>query len=647
MGMNKKRLYAIGAVLIVLLLVVGGILYKRAQGTKDEPAGTVTAAAAPTEAGSGYNGDTGQPNKTDEIVDADTAEEDPTGAPEISPTDIAAAADDSATDSQATAVPTSVSEPSEAPTAAPSPTDLMAATIAPTEAPTGVTEPTEAPEPTKAPTAAPEPTKAPTVTPVPTKVPEATPVPTKAPKDTAGLACPSVNGALQVIGSQLCDAAGNAVQLRGISTHGLAWFPAYVNQALFTEMREDWNVNIVRLAMYTDEYGGYCSGGDKSKLKKLIKDGVSYATKADMYVIVDWHVLNDRDPNKYVSDAKTFFDEMSKEFASNNNVIYEICNEPNGGTSWADIKKYAAEVIPVIRANDKDAVIIVGTPNWSQYVDQAAADPVKGETNIMYALHFYAATHKDDLRNKLKNAVNKGLPVFVTEYGICDASGSGSIDTASANKWVELMDSLGVSYVCWNLSNKNETSALIKSSCNKTSGLTADDMSGEGTWLLELLARNSGSAGKTGGGKSDGTGDNGGTDKPDEGKSDTGNTGDNGKGDTGNTGSDDTAKTDTGILPTSGKTGDIAWEFSISNSWNSEGKTYYLYELKVTNPGNSTVDSWKIKVDTSAECEISSIWCAKADISGKTITFTNESFNGSLNAKESAIGIGIIIGTPG
>ncbi len=47
-------------------------------------------------------------------------------------------------------------------------------------------------------------------------------------------------------------------------------------------------------------------------------------------------------------------------------------------------------VIPVIRENDKDAVIIVGTPTWSQDVDQAAASPISGYKNIMYAFHFYA-----------------------------------------------------------------------------------------------------------------------------------------------------------------------------------------------------------------------------------------------------------------
>jgi endoglucanase len=301
------------------------------------------------------------------------------------------------------------------------------------------------------------------------------------------LATPSNSGALQVVGTQLCAQNGSAVQLRGISTHGLAWFPNYVNSALFKEFRESWNVNVIRLAMYTSEYGGYCTGGNQEELKSLVKNGVQYATENDMYVIIDWHVLNDQNPNTYISEAKSFFAEMSGEYASYSNVLYEICNEPNGGTSWSDIKNYANEIIPIIKNNDADAVIIVGTPNWSQYVNQAASDPITGYDNIMYALHFYAATHKSDLRQTMTNAINQGLPVFVSEYGICDASGNGAIDETEANAWISTMDSLGVSYVAWNISNKAETSAIISSACSKTSGLTTDDLSASGKWLYEML----------------------------------------------------------------------------------------------------------------------------------------------------------------
>lgn len=300
-------------------------------------------------------------------------------------------------------------------------------------------------------------------------------------------------GRLHVKGTKLVDKKGHEVQLRGVSTHGLSWYPQYVNDKCFAQLHDKWGANVVRLAMYTEEYNGYCSGDAKNRsdLKKLIKKGVRLAKKHKMYVIVDWHILSDGNPNSHKKEAKAFFREMSREFKGYNNVIYEICNEPNNGTSWKEIKSYARSVISTIRKNDKNAVIVVGTPTWSQDVDQAAADPIKGD-NIMYALHFYAATHKADLRNKMTAAINKGLPVFVTEYGICDASGNGAIDKEEANRWVQTMDEYGVSYIAWNLSNKQESSSIIKSSCPKVSGFKKSELSDEGRWLYHLLRKKAG-----------------------------------------------------------------------------------------------------------------------------------------------------------
>lgn len=300
-------------------------------------------------------------------------------------------------------------------------------------------------------------------------------------------------GRLHVKGTKLVDKKGHEVQLRGVSTHGLSWYPQYVNDKCFAQLHDKWGANVVRLAMYTEEYNGYCSGDAKNRsdLKKLIKKGVRLAKKHKMYVIVDWHILSDGNPNSHKKEAKAFFREMSREFKGYNNVIYEICNEPNNGTSWKEIKSYARCVISTIRKNDKKAVIVVGTPTWSQDVDQAAADPIKGD-NIMYALHFYAATHKADLRNKMTAAINKGLPVFVTEYGICDASGNGAIDKKEADRWVQTMDEYGVSYIAWNLSNKQESSSIIKSSCSKVSGFKKSELSDEGKWLYHLLRKKAG-----------------------------------------------------------------------------------------------------------------------------------------------------------
>ena len=306
--------------------------------------------------------------------------------------------------------------------------------------------------------------------------------------EAAELPGPSSAGALQVQNGQLCDMRGDPVQLKGISTHGLAWFPQYVNADAFSTIRKDWHMNVVRLALYTEEYGGYCAGGDRNKLLQLIDDGIRYATEADLYVIVDWHILSDGNPNTHLSEAKEFFSTLSQKYKDSSNLIYEICNEPNGGTPWKDIKNYAEALIPVIRANDPDALILIGTPNWSQYVDQAAADPVAGYDNLMYTLHYYAATHKEDLRNKLRDAVKAGLPVFVSEYGICDASGSGGIDYPEARAWSSLLDELKISSVSWNLSNKQETSAFLKPSCQKTGGFTTDDLSEGGRFVVGGIA---------------------------------------------------------------------------------------------------------------------------------------------------------------
>lgn len=290
------------------------------------------------------------------------------------------------------------------------------------------------------------------------------------------------HGILSVKGTDLVDSQGQKFQLYGMSTHGLAWFPDYVNYDTFKFLRDDWNTNCIRLAMYTHENGGYCTDGNKEWLKGLVKSGVDCAAQLGMYVIVDWHVLNERDPRTYKEEAKKFFDEMSKQFAGNGNVIYEICNEPNSGPSWNDIKSYANEIIPVIRANDPDSVIIVGTPTWSQDVDQAAASPLEFE-NVMYALHFYAATHTDWLRSRTESAINSGLPVFVSEFGICDASGNGGVDIGQANAWHDMISRYNLSYMCWNLANKNESSSVIQSGCSKLYGWEDGELSEQGRWV--------------------------------------------------------------------------------------------------------------------------------------------------------------------
>ena len=305
--------------------------------------------------------------------------------------------------------------------------------------------------------------------------------------DETGKTPYEAHGRLQVVGTKLVDQYGNPYQLKGASTNGMAWFPQYVSYDTFKYLKESFGVNVVRLAMYTAEYNGYSEGGDKNYLKNLVKQGIQAATDLGLYVIIDWHILADQTPHKYKGDAVEFFREMSSTYKNYDNVIYEICNEPNGSTSWADIKAYANEIIPVIRANDKDAIIIVGTPTWSQDVDLASKDKITGYDNIMYALHFYAATHKQWLRDKAQTAINNGCALFVSEFSICDASGNGGLDIAEANKWIDFLNKNSISYVGWNLSNKAETSAMFQSWCGKISGFEDSELTDWAKWLRDAI----------------------------------------------------------------------------------------------------------------------------------------------------------------
>ncbi len=305
----------------------------------------------------------------------------------------------------------------------------------------------------------------------------------QAPSDPKGTTPVSQHGQLSVKNGQLVDKSGKGYQLRGMSTHGLTWFPEFVNESAFKTLRDDWNTNVVRLAMYVDEWGnGQCYMGNKSGSLELLEKGVDICIKLDMYVIIDWHVLNPGDPSKYTNEAKSFFETVSKRYAKYPNVIYEICNEPNGGASWSgNIKPYAEKIIPVIRKNAPNSVIIVGTPTWSQEIDKPLSDPLSYK-NVMYAFHFYAATHAG-LRSNVENCVAQGLPVFVSEFGTCDASGGGANDFNETQKWLSYFDKQGISYCNWSICNKDETCSVLRPGTSANGNWSESDLTENGKWM--------------------------------------------------------------------------------------------------------------------------------------------------------------------
>ena len=303
----------------------------------------------------------------------------------------------------------------------------------------------------------------------------------KDPKYTYHDARPSVDGQLGVNGMDLVNEEGEKVTVRGVSTHGLTWYPDYINKDLFKQMSEEWGADFIRLPMYSELYLK-----DKKKNLKMLHKGIECAIENDMYVLVDWHILNDNNPMKNVEEAEIFFGQLSAQYGDDPHIIYEICNEPNGPTTWDDIYEYANRIIPIIRRNSSKAVIIVGTPNYDQDLASPAAKRLDYE-NIMYSFHFYAASHYADMFKTLEQSREDKLPVFITECGITESDGNGHIDYENARKWFEYLHDNNISYVVWNLSNKNESSSFIKATSGETKHLSDDDLSDSGKWIRSLI----------------------------------------------------------------------------------------------------------------------------------------------------------------
>lgn len=291
---------------------------------------------------------------------------------------------------------------------------------------------------------------------------------------------PSSGGILQIIEyngiKTIGDKNGNPIQLRGMSTHGLQWFPEILNENAFAALANDWGANVIRLAMYVGE-DGYAK--DPKTMKERVIKGIELAKKYDMYVIVDWHVHIPGNPLADVySGAYDFFDEISDLYPNDPYIIYEFCNEPNsndggipGGSvpnneeGWQIVKSYAEPIIKMLREKGNENLIIVGNPNWSQRPDLAANDPID-DSNTVYAVHFYTGTHKPDpndyVMNNLIYALEKRVPIFISEWGTSEASGNGGPYLEESDKWLSFLNKYNIGWVNWSLTNKNETSGAFR-----------------------------------------------------------------------------------------------------------------------------------------------------------------------------------------
>ena len=290
------------------------------------------------------------------------------------------------------------------------------------------------------------------------------------------------HGQLSVLGTQLVDQNNNPVVLRGMSFGWHSMWPRFYNEKAVSWLKKDFKCNVVRAAMGI-ELGEKSYMKDPQFSKDKIDAVVKGAIKSDIYVIIDWHSHNIN-----LKEAKEFFAEVSKKYSKYPNIIYEIFNEPDY-ESWSEVKAYAEEVISVIRKNDPKNIILVGSPHWDQDVDLAAADPIRGFDNIMYTMHFYAATHGKDLRDKTDDAIKSGLPIFISESAGMEASGDGPLNIKAWQEYIDWMESRKLSWITWSVSDKDETCSILKKSAKSEGKWKDEDLKESGIKVREFLRK--------------------------------------------------------------------------------------------------------------------------------------------------------------
>lgn len=293
-----------------------------------------------------------------------------------------------------------------------------------------------------------------------------------------------VHGALKVQGIRVVDHSGKPVALAGPSFFwsNTGWDQEkFYNANAVKTFAKDWNASVVRAAMGVDAKGGFLQDRANEARVEAVVDA---AIANGVYVIIDWHSHH---AERYDDEAVAFFKKMAAKYGRTPNVIYELYNEPLKEASWSgSIKPYAEKVIAAIRAIDPDNLIIVGTPAWSQDVDVAADDPLRG-TNLLYALHFYAGTHKQFLRDKGDAAMKKGAPLFVSEWGSVNADGNGGVDREETLRWQDWLRRNCLSQAQWAVSDRKEGASLFKPGTPGTGPWTDADLTDSGKLLREIL----------------------------------------------------------------------------------------------------------------------------------------------------------------
>lgn len=151
-------------------------------------------------------------------------------------------------------------------------------------------------------------------------------------------------------------------------------------------------------------------------VSKVLKPAVDYATSKSLYVIIDFHQIDNATSGTSAADATSFWTDIAPQFATYPNVLFEPFNEPiDTMVPWATLKPVVQGWIDIIRAAAPNNVIVVPSNSWDQHPGDAAGNPPRG-TNFVFTAHIYPSNWSTAFQTQVATAVAQA-PVFVSEWG--------------------------------------------------------------------------------------------------------------------------------------------------------------------------------------------------------------------------------------
>ena len=288
------------------------------------------------------------------------------------------------------------------------------------------------------------------------------------------------HGRLSVKGNKIVDKNGNPTTLRGMSLY--CWSQQgkqFFNTSAIGHFAKDWRCTVIRIAVLPRDYRNNPTG-EIDRVKTVIDACIANG----IYAIVDWHSMEGAQND--IASAQSFFSTLAAAYAKTPNVMYEPWNEPVQ-EAWDVIKGYHEAVIAKIRAADPQSIIFCGSRHWAQELDEASQMPITSSPNIAYSIHFYAATHRQSLRDNGSRALKNGVALFATEYGTSSASGGGAYDPVETQLWWNWMDENNIGSANWSAAALGETSAAFQPGASATGPWTDDMLKPSGILVRDYL----------------------------------------------------------------------------------------------------------------------------------------------------------------